>query len=307
MIINFISWCFVHQLLQSIRNIWDRNCISHTFNLCRCKFRRVDSDYFTIHIQKCTTTVTRVNCCISLNQVYCIWIFWFFRTIRVQFTVLCTYNTCCYRLSISKSVTNGNYLLTYFKVIRTSHGCYLDLIHCIIRNIRQCYRNNCKVFVLIITIDGCLISLAINAGNRYGICSVYYMIVCCDQKAVIILSDDDTWTASFNFLLCCISLASAKSIISKIILNILNRFRCDRYYGFHSFCCDIRYIQASFCLAGIAFITAVGFILLVWFCLKKSCIFFVRRSSFYTAAVPSGQCIHTLKRTCCKSACQNCA
>ena len=30
------------------------------------------TDNFTIHVQKCTTTVTRVNCRICLNQVCCI-------------------------------------------------------------------------------------------------------------------------------------------------------------------------------------------------------------------------------------------
>ena len=147
-----------------------------------------------------------------------------------------------------QGVTNGDNLLTDFQIVRASDRSYCDLIHRIIRNIRKRYRNHCKVFVFIISVYCCRISLAIDAGNRYGICSTYYMIVGSDQQIVIILANNNTGTTSLNFLLSSISLTSAESIISKIVLYILNRFCCDGYNGFHSFCCDIRNIKASFCL-----------------------------------------------------------
>ena len=74
------------------------------------------------------------------------------------------------------------------------------------------------------------------------------MIIGCDQKVVIVLSYDDTGSTSLNFLLSSESLAAAKSVSAKVTLYILNRFCCDCYNGFHSFCNDIRNIKASFCL-----------------------------------------------------------
>ena len=248
MIVDFISRSLIHQILKCICYIGDCNCVTHTFNFCGGKFCRVDTDNFTIHIQKCTTTVTRIDCCICLNQVCCIRIFILFYALIIEFTVLCTDNTGCYRLSVTKCVTDCNDLLTNLQIIRASDRSYCYLIHCIIRNIRKCYRNDCKVFVLIVTVYGCFISLTIDAGNRYGICSTYNMIVGCDQKIIIILSDNDTGTASLNFLLSGKSLTSAKSISSEIVLYILDRFCCNCYNRFHSFCSNIRNIKTSFCL-----------------------------------------------------------
>ena len=49
------------------------------------------------------------------------------------------------------------------------------------------------------------------------------------RTADLWLSDNDTGTASLNFLLSGKSLTSAKSISSEIVLYFLNRFCCDRY------------------------------------------------------------------------------
>ena len=134
MIIYFVSWCFIHQVLQNIGYIRDRNGITHTFYFCGSKFGRIDTYYFTFHIQKSTTTVTRVDRCICLDQVGSIRIF-ICLSVLVKFTVLGTYNTGCYRLSITKGITDSNHLLTNFQIIRTSDGSYLNLIQSIIRNI----------------------------------------------------------------------------------------------------------------------------------------------------------------------------
>ena len=70
MIIHFIPCLGIHHVLKRIRNIRDRNGITHTFNLSRSKLGRVDTNNLTIHIQKRTATVTGIDSRICLDQVH---------------------------------------------------------------------------------------------------------------------------------------------------------------------------------------------------------------------------------------------
>ena len=70
MVIHFISCLGIHHVLKRIRNIRDRNGITHALNLSRSKLGRVDTNNLTIHIQKRTTTVTGVDSRICLDQVH---------------------------------------------------------------------------------------------------------------------------------------------------------------------------------------------------------------------------------------------
>ena len=69
MIINLISGFRIHHILKRICNIRNRNGITHTLNLSRSKLGRVNTNNLTIHIQKRTATVTRIDSRICLDQV----------------------------------------------------------------------------------------------------------------------------------------------------------------------------------------------------------------------------------------------
>ena len=152
-IIQFISWCLIHQILKNVSHVWDCNCITHTFYFSRSKFCRVDTNNLAFHIQKSTATVTRVDSRICLDQVYTVTAvitsICYCVIVRIHSAVLGTYDTGCNRLSISKSITNGNYLLTNFKVIWAAYIGNGNGIHSIAVNVIQWYRYNCQVFLFI--------------------------------------------------------------------------------------------------------------------------------------------------------------
>ena len=164
-IIQFISGSLIHQVLKNVCYIRDCDCITHTFNFCRCKFCRVDTYNLTFHIQKSTTTVTRVDSCICLDQVYTctavITSICYCIVIRIHSTVLSTYNTGCNRLTISKSITNSNYLLTNFQIIGAANLCNGNSVHCVTVNIIQSYRYNCKVSLFIKSFYRCFYCISI--------------------------------------------------------------------------------------------------------------------------------------------------
>ena len=70
MVIHFVSCLGIHHVLKRIRNIRNRNGITHALNLGRSKLGRVNSNNLTIHIQKCTATVTGIDSRICLDQVH---------------------------------------------------------------------------------------------------------------------------------------------------------------------------------------------------------------------------------------------
>ena len=115
-IIQFISWCLIHQILKNVSHVWDCNCITHTFYFSRSKFCRVDTNNLAFHIQKSTATVTRVDSRICLDQVYTVTAvitsICYCVIVRIHSAVLGTYDTGCNRLSISKGISNGDHALT---------------------------------------------------------------------------------------------------------------------------------------------------------------------------------------------------
>ena len=169
MVINFISGLLIHQALQRICYIRNCNCITDTLNRCGSKLCRVDTNNLTVHVQKSTTAVAWVDCCICLDQVCsgiavaviiadCI--------IRIQLTVLGAYNTGCYGLTITKCVTNCNNLCTNLQVIGITDSCNRNGIHCIAVNIIQgnCY--NCKILLAVVTFYLSLTCCAVTEANR---------------------------------------------------------------------------------------------------------------------------------------------
>ena len=69
MILNLISGLLIHQTLNSICYIRNCDCITNTLNLCGSKLCRVDTNNLTVHVQKSTAAVARIDCCICLDQI----------------------------------------------------------------------------------------------------------------------------------------------------------------------------------------------------------------------------------------------
>ena len=314
-IIQFISWCLIHQILKNVSHVWDCNCITHTFYFSRSKFCRVDTNNLTFHIQKSTATVTRVDSRICLDQVYTVTAvitsICYCVIVRIHSAVLGTYDTGCNRLSISKSITDCNYLLTYLQIIRTANLRNWNGIHCIIFNIIQRYRYNCKISLFIKSLYGCLHCISICKCNWQCIRTFYYMIICSNQKFIIILTNNNTGTTALYFLFLLLWRISIHSIHSEVILYLLNWLGCNRYNRWKCFWYDFRHIKASFCCAACIFagiwfgITGIC-ILLLGFCICQGCLVLIWSSFYRCGSAPSCKFIYSLKASCCQSSCKYC-
>ncbi len=94
------------------------------------QFCGVDTDNLTLHIQKCSTTVTRVDGCICLDKsIFRIGIFQLTVLLHLQYRLLQT----------DRNPVHYRWLppVLLLQLIGITDLCDLDLRHCVIRNIRS--------------------------------------------------------------------------------------------------------------------------------------------------------------------------
>ena len=213
--IRLISCLAVHQFIQDWLCHRYRNRITHSFYFGGCRFRRVDTNQFSLHIEQCPTAVAGIDCCICLDQFPgCLSVF------VGYFTIHRTDPSGSYGLSISQCITNGNYLFPDFQLIGIADAYYFNGFQSIFTHIRNFHSDYRQIVVGIRSLDLSFIHRIIIKSDRNSICISYYMIIRCYQDLTVILSYDDTGTGTLTRVL----LHAAKEILYRFYRRIRNRY-----------------------------------------------------------------------------------
>ena len=218
---NLIFRLLVHQAVNNIRHVADRDRVSHAFHRASGKLLGIDADHFPFYIKQRAAAVSLIDGRVCLDHTDSLSDSLAGRLVfRSGHTIQGADHAGRYGLSVAQRVPDGNSRFPYLKLCGIPQCSDRDVLHRFCRNLILAYCDHRHIMLRIAALDVSLRAGFVRKRNSQCLAALDHMIVGHDQKLLVCLADDDPCPRALHLIL----LYSAEKVLYLLDTQVRDRY-----------------------------------------------------------------------------------